>query len=1034
MEKKKSIKDRKQPEKILISVIVPVYNTENTIRKCLDSLLNQTYKNIEIIAVNDASPDTCAEILETYSQKYSQVKIVTHSENKGLFRARISGVMEAKGKYIAFVDSDDYVSIDWYRLLLKNAEENCADIVMGNNVSIDADGNKYVYNTGLSLTRNRKPLVEKEIFRFLIEGGGMDYSRHVVWNKLYSKELFDKCMPYYQRIDEHFIMTEDISFSFVLYYFAKKMSFINSDCYFYYRNDKSSTKDVAGAKKVEKNVKDLIFSFSFVESFLKEQGVYEEYHLWFKEWKNRYFRWWSYIVQSNTNDASMTSKNIRNTFLNFFEKKAFESCIPQDDSFVDATTTWNESLEKIKREIASPLTQIVSFDIFDTLILRPFLKPTDVFLFLQDDFEMLFSSQIPFAELRKGAETAAREARLYIDSTCNEVTLTEIYKTMAEKYGLSEDKCLKMRDKENEFEIRYCYTRKVGKELYEMALSCGKDVILISDMYLEEDTINEILKKNGYTGHKKLYLSSTRRRLKYNGGLFNEAIKDYPDFVYDEFIHVGDNWNVDYLKAKEIGMRAVFLPKTTDMLFNRIDSNYSGDAVSRSFCNTNSVIDTSIILSNPYVGTLYAIAANVSFDNPFISVNPASDFNRDPYFIGVFPVGMHLLGITKWIADTLKDSPVERIHFIARDGYLPKMVYELFSRYYNKLPKANYIYASRKSMIPAMVQQPLDLLKLKENVSFYNQTPENIFKMYAAVLKEPDNEIIGRLWKHGIKMNEKFKSEESFDLFIFELMEHGFDQKKAVKNFEYCQKYFRNEIKPGDVAFDLGYSGKLQSHICEATGFPVDVFFEHISGSSAETLSSKYGFKINSYYHFAPPMSGIVNEFIFSDYRPSCIGYQEVEGKSVPVFEEKQIAYQEKYLLDEIARGCLDYVENIFEIFYDKLDHFIFQPMDTSLIYEKMLMNDKWFDINLFKFCSLEDEYYGGISNASLSDHWWWQLNHKKVLLVQNGQVYNRENLLYEELYRDGLFIAFYKKINQIFPLGSKRRERIKKLVKKILK
>ncbi len=110
----------------LISVIVPVYNVENYIRQCVDSLLNQTLPSIEIILVDDGATDTSPKICDEYANKYSNIKVL-HKANGGLGSARNAGMKEARGKYIGFVDSDDYVSEKMYETLLKLAETNKAD-------------------------------------------------------------------------------------------------------------------------------------------------------------------------------------------------------------------------------------------------------------------------------------------------------------------------------------------------------------------------------------------------------------------------------------------------------------------------------------------------------------------------------------------------------------------------------------------------------------------------------------------------------------------------------------------------------------------------------------------------------------------------------------------------------------------------------------------------------------------------------------------------------------------------------------------
>lgn len=141
-----------------VSVIIPVYNTENYLRKCLDSVCNQTLKDIEIICINDCSPDGCLDILREYASKDERIKIIDFKENKGAACARNAGIDTAQGEYIGFVDSDDFIDLDFYEKLYNKAVETGADAAKGNyavngiivdstiNSIIDKDKNAFCFS------------------------------------------------------------------------------------------------------------------------------------------------------------------------------------------------------------------------------------------------------------------------------------------------------------------------------------------------------------------------------------------------------------------------------------------------------------------------------------------------------------------------------------------------------------------------------------------------------------------------------------------------------------------------------------------------------------------------------------------------------------------------------------------------------------------------------------------------------------------------------------------------------------------------
>ena len=120
----------------LVSVIVPVYKVEKYLNRCVNSILNQTYKDLEVILVDDGSPDSCPEICDGYAQKDKRVKVI-HKENGGQGSARNSGLDVARGEYILFVDSDDYIAKNLIEITLQKAERFDADMVIFDYASVD---------------------------------------------------------------------------------------------------------------------------------------------------------------------------------------------------------------------------------------------------------------------------------------------------------------------------------------------------------------------------------------------------------------------------------------------------------------------------------------------------------------------------------------------------------------------------------------------------------------------------------------------------------------------------------------------------------------------------------------------------------------------------------------------------------------------------------------------------------------------------------------------------------------------------------
>lgn len=139
-----------------VSVVIPIYNIEKYLRQCLDSVVNQTLKDIEIICINDGSTDNSLDILEEYQKNDDRIKIVNLKENMGVSNARNKGIELASGEYIGFVDPDDYIDLDFYEKLYKKAFQTNADIVKGNDLNVlYPDGTKEIRPQNESIEINK---------------------------------------------------------------------------------------------------------------------------------------------------------------------------------------------------------------------------------------------------------------------------------------------------------------------------------------------------------------------------------------------------------------------------------------------------------------------------------------------------------------------------------------------------------------------------------------------------------------------------------------------------------------------------------------------------------------------------------------------------------------------------------------------------------------------------------------------------------------------------------------------------------------
>ena len=209
----------------LISIIVPIYNVEPFLKECIESIIKQTYQNLEIILVNDGSPDNCGTLCDEYAKNDNRIKVI-HKKNGGLSSARNAGLDIATGEYIAFVDSDDCVSSDFIQRLYELCKENSAEIAECDFLKFIDRIEKNSKNPEVELFSSIE--MQKRIY-------SKDYVRTiVVWNKLYHKKIYKNLrFPEGKINEDEFITYKALDST------DKKIAITNETLYYYRYNESS---------------------------------------------------------------------------------------------------------------------------------------------------------------------------------------------------------------------------------------------------------------------------------------------------------------------------------------------------------------------------------------------------------------------------------------------------------------------------------------------------------------------------------------------------------------------------------------------------------------------------------------------------------------------------------------------------------------------------------------------------------------------------------------------------------------------------
>lgn len=244
-----------------VSIIVPIYNAEKSIARCIDSILSQEYTDFELILCDDGSTDRSGQIIDEYLEKDERIRVL-HKENTGVSDTRNQGIAMAKGKYIQFLDADDWITVDATKLLVRTMKEGDCDLVIsdfyrviGERIShkgdIDADG-----------------ILTQEEFAEYMMVNPADFYYGVLWNKLYKREIIEK---YHLKMDESVSWCEDFLFNLEYLLHTKRIAALQVPIYYYMKTEGSlATQGI----NLSKTIKMKISVFEYYNDFYKH--VYEE--------------------------------------------------------------------------------------------------------------------------------------------------------------------------------------------------------------------------------------------------------------------------------------------------------------------------------------------------------------------------------------------------------------------------------------------------------------------------------------------------------------------------------------------------------------------------------------------------------------------------------------------------------------------------------------------------------------------------------------------------------------------------------------
>lgn len=583
---------------------------------------------------------------------------------------------------------------------------------------------------------------------------------------------------------------------------------------------------------------------------------------------------------------------------------------------------------------------VVSFDIFDTLVKRDIPSPEDIHFLVGKKFIELSGKEInDYFQKRVRAEREAREF-----ACGGEITLQQIFEHLKD-FSQKDRKLLMALEQEMEYEV--CCQNHEMKRVYDKALEQRKHVVITSDMYLSEELILKILKKCGYIGYEKLYLSSCYGVTKSSGKLYGYLKKDYVE-ISDRIIHIGDDVKSDFYRAKQSGFAAVLI----DGAWKKVTFYKK--------CNMRTWEEK----------CFYA----------FINNHKPTGDDSFAKTVGYEILGPMLWGYSQWLQEQIKADGIEKIFFLSRDGALLQKAYQIL--YPDSRIRQVYLYASRQALqVPMLAEcrNYYEMIQLMKPM-MHSHTLENIGKEC-----QFDNHYEEGCRQLGLEMNLNVfhipaEKQQSYYELVYRLGEQRFrEQIKLI------QAYLKEvEFRAKVAVVDIGWQGTMQKALLEYCGNKISVIGYYL-GVRNVYAKNYYEGLVRKGYLFDPEkhedrslklrFTTEVIETMFSNSDGSVAGYRKESDGVVPCLGENEYSGNADVFVEQVQTAALQFLTD-----RKQCSVYAEQPITDTLImkgYSRFAVKPTLKTVNYFKNFYFFD---GGVKKMVPGYSLFYYLCHPQIL------------------------------------------------------
>ncbi len=546
--------------------------------------------------------------------------------------------------------------------------------------------------------------------------------------------------------------------------------------------------------------------------------------------------------------------------------------------------------------------QVVSFDIFDTVVFRRLLHPHHVFQLLEKRASLQkIALPFDFASTRIQAEREARELAYQLRGS-REVSIREIYDVLGRKKSLNPEICNRLLSMEIDLELQCCFANPSMHEAYQFARSEKKRIVFASDMYLPSSALEKMLHENGYDSYDFLLVSNELGASKRDGGMF-ERMVEWLQVSPNHILHIGDDELSDVVRAKAHGLKAFFYQRCRDVATKNDQENVP--------------IETPALDRSLQYGIRNA---------RLYHQRPVLDAEKEFWYrLGVESVGILYIGFIEWLAKRLLSDNIQQVYFLSRDGYILEKVYRCYRTMHPELPPSSYLYASRKALSFAALHDFND----EQLELFVTESEPLPVSHYLQALRLDPSKHLSEILASGFQSAEDIVNPVKHREQLLGLLRSVKDciEQSVARERELVVRYLEESgfWNTSSVAIvDIGWQGSMQNallSLLESVQRPQWLNGYYLGTFAEAKRLSHGGHNMHGYLCEASLPQDIhknilrcvpLFEFLLSAPHGSVCGYREGVDCIEPVFEKNTIPQQMRYA-EQMQAGALDFIHDYLE-------------------------------------------------------------------------------------------------------------------------